>query len=268
MSAPFVGIGGGHQLFLRDWGEGPAVLFLAGWGMDSRIWGEVMVSLNRRGLRTLAYDRRGHGRSTDPGHADYDSLADDLAKVLEALDLRDVTLIAHSGASGEAIGYIGRYGRERIARLVLVGATGPRMMTDGEGAPGLTPEMGQAVQARLAGDLPGWIEENIEPFAPGHHASLGAWMSAMVQDTSRRILLDFQSAILAADFRSEAARLDFPVTIIHGDRDASAPIELTAEVYARLIPGSRLLVYEGGAHGLMVTHADRLAADIAERVPR
>lgn len=266
MSAPFVKIGSDHQLFLRGWGDGPPIVLLAGWGMDSRIWGDVMVALNTHGLRTVAYDRRGHGRSTDPGRADYDSLADDLASVLQALDLHDVTLVAHSGAGGEAFRYVARYGRDRIARLVLVGATGPRMMQDGGGTPGLTSEMADAVQGRLAADLAGWIEENVEPFAPGHRAALGAWMSAMVQDTSRRILLDFQKAILAADFRRDAAELDLPVTIIHGDRDASAPIELTARVYARLIPGSKLLVYEGGAHGLMVTHADRLAADIAEGV--
>ncbi|WAJ26105.1 alpha/beta fold hydrolase [Antarcticirhabdus aurantiaca] len=266
MSAPFVEIGGGHQLFLSDWGSGLPIVLLAGWGMDSRIWGEVMVGLNARGLRTIAYDRRGHGRSTDPGRVDYEDLADDLAAVLTALDLRGVSLVAHSGAAGEAIRFLLRHGTERTARLVLVGATGPRMMSDRDGWPGLTPEMAGAMRARLAADLPGWIEENIELFAPGRRAALLAWMSGMVQDTSRRILLDFQDAILSSDLRRDAARLKLPVTIIHGDRDASAPIDLTARAYARLIPGAELVVYEGGAHGLMVTHADRLAADIAGRV--
>ncbi|KMO12593.1 alpha/beta fold hydrolase [Methylobacterium indicum] len=264
MTAPFVEIADGHRLFLRDWGSGPPVLLLAGWGMDSRIWGDVMVALNAHGLRTIAYDRRGHGRSTDPGRADDEGLADDLARVVAALDLRRVTLVTHSGAAGEAIRYLARYGTERIARLVLVGATGPRMMAD-DGGPGLTPEMAAAMRARLASDLPGWIEETIEPFAPGHRAALGAWMSGMVQDVSRRILLDVQDAILSVDLRPEAARLALPVTLIHGDRDASAPLDLTARAYARLIPGAELVVYAGAAHGLIVTHAARLAADIAGR---
>ncbi|TNC10718.1 alpha/beta hydrolase [Methylobacterium terricola] len=265
MSAPFVEIGDGHRLFVRDWGRGSPVLLLAGWGMDSRIWGEVMVALNARGLRTLAYDRRGHGRSTDPGWADTDALADDLARVLSGLDLRGVTLVTHSGAAGEAIRYLAREGSERIARLILVGATGPRMLADGDGGPGLTPDMATVMRARLATDLPGWIEEAIDPFAPGHRAALGAWMAGMVQDTSRRILLDFQDAILSADLRHEAAGLALPVTLIHGDWDVSAPIDLTARAYARLIPGAELVVYGGAAHGVMVTHAARLADDIAER---
>ncbi|MFH6785474.1 MULTISPECIES: alpha/beta fold hydrolase [Methylobacterium] len=265
MSAPFVEIEDGHRLFLRDWGGGPPVLLLAGWSMDSRIWGEVMTALNARGLRTIAYDRRGHGRSTDPGRADYDTLTDDLARVLAALGLRGVTLVAHSGAAGEAIRYLARHGTDRIARLVLVGATGPRMIAGGDGDPGLPPEIAAATRARLAADLPGWIEDAIEPFAPGHRAALGAWMSGMVQDTSRRILLDFQDAILSADLRHDAARLALPVTLIHGDHDASAPLDLTARAYARLIPGAELVIYDGAAHGLMVTHAARLAADIAGR---
>jgi non-heme chloroperoxidase len=127
-SQAHVEIGNGHHLFLRDWGEGPPVLLLAGWGMDSRLWGDVMLGLNARGLRTIAYDRRGHGRSTDPGVVNYDLLADDLATVLAALDLYDVTIIAHSGAGGEALRYLARHRDARVVKLVLVGAAGPRMM--------------------------------------------------------------------------------------------------------------------------------------------
>lgn len=233
--------------------------------MDSSIWGEVMLGLNSLGLRTIAYDRRGHGRSTDPGRVDYDALASDLDVVLETLDLKGAMLVTHSGAAGEAIRYLGRRQGERIERLVMVGATGPCMMAESPGAPGVPPEIASAMTHRIATDLAGWIEENIEPFAPGHRKALGDWMSAMVQSTSRRILLDFQAQILSSDFTGEASRLSLPVTIVHGDCDASAPVDLTARRYARLIPGAELVVYEGAAHGLMVTHAERLAADIAAR---
>lgn len=268
MSPPFVEIKDGHRLFVRDWGEGQPVILLAGWAMDSRIWGETMVALNARGLRTIAYDRRGHGRSTDPGSAGYDDLADDLAAVLDGLDMRDATLVCHSGAGGEAIRYLTRHGPDRLAHLVLVGATGPRMMAESEGAPGLTPDAAEQLSAQLATDLAGWIDENIEPFAPGHRARLGHWMATMVQDCSRRILLDFQRAIVATDLRAEAAALALPVTIIHGDGDASAPVDLTARRYAALVSDADLLVYEGAAHGLMITHAARLADDIASRATR
>ena len=129
MSPPFVEIAGGHRLFVRDWGAGEPVLLLAGWGLDSSSWGACMCRLAEAGLRAVAYDRRGHGRSTDPGHADFDALADDLAAVLDSLNLRGVTLVAHSGGVGEAIRYASRFGCARLQRFVLVGGTGPCMTT-------------------------------------------------------------------------------------------------------------------------------------------
>lgn len=154
MSPAFVARGDGHALFVRDWGEGPPVLLLAGWAMDSRIWGETMLALNAAGLRTIAYDRRGHGRSTDWGGHDFDALADDLAAVIAALDLSDVTLVAHSGAGGEAIRFCSRHGGGRVARLVLVGATGPRVLAP-PGEDGVDPAMLDALCTQLAGDLAG-----------------------------------------------------------------------------------------------------------------
>jgi pimeloyl-ACP methyl ester carboxylesterase len=261
-SAPFVPIAEGHQLFVRDWGSGTPVVLLAGWGMDSRCWGETMARLNRAGCRTIAYDRRGHGRSTDPGTCDYDLLADDLATVLDRLDIAGAVLVGHSGASGEIIRYLARHGSRRVARAVLVGGMGPRMIAAEPGAPGLSADLVEATIARIEVDLAGWIEENIEPFAPGADAVTRRWMEAMPLDTSRRTLVDFQRDILTTDLTEEARALPVPVTLIHGDLDASAPIALTARRYVELIPQARLVTYEGAAHGLMFTHADRLAADI------
>jgi len=167
MSAPFIGIADGHRLFVRDWGEGPPVVLLAPWAMDSRLWADVMTKLNAGDLRTVAYDRRGHGRSTDPGRIDHDLLADDLAAVLDGLDLTGVTLVAHSSAASEAIRYATRHGTCRIARLVLVAPMGPRMLA-GEDSPNGVPREGiEAVLDQQAHDLPGWIDANAEPFAPG-----------------------------------------------------------------------------------------------------
>ncbi|MDB5685901.1 MAG: hypothetical protein JWR77_490 [Rhizorhabdus sp.] len=265
-SQPNVDVGDGHQLFLRDWGEGPPVLLLAGWAMDSRLWGDVMLGLNARGLRAIAYDRRGHGRSTDPGVVNYHLLADDLATVLAALDLHGVTIVAHSGAGGEALRYLARHGDARVARLVLVAASGPCMMASANNPDGIPVALLEAVEQQLATDLAGWVDTNAEPFAPGASRRVIDWLSAMVLDTSRRMIVDFQREIATADLTADASSLTVPVTIIHGDRDASAPIDLTARRYAQIIPNAEFCLYEGVAHGVMVTHADRLATDIAKRV--
>lgn len=265
LSPAFVEIADGHRLFVRDWGRGRPIVLLAGWGQDSRIWGETMLALNGAGLRTIAYDRRGHGRSTDLEITDYDCLANDLASVLDTLDLDEVTLVAHSGAGGEVLRYVSRHGSRRLRSIVLAACTGPRMLAGADNPDGVSAGMAELLYRRLATDLSGWIDDNIGPFAPGTPERVNEWMSHMLLDCSRSAVIDFQRVILEADLRDDAAALDVPVTVIHGDRDVSAPIGSTARRYAAIIPGAALLVYEGVAHGLMVTHAEQLAADIARR---
>jgi len=265
-TAPVVETGDGQLLFVRDWGQGPTVLLLAGAGMDSRLWAETMVGLNDAGMRTVAYDRRGHGFSSDSGEVDYDVLANDLATVIATLDLRDVTLVAHSGASGEAIRYLSRHGDERIRHLVLVGATGPCMLAAQDNPNGVPREAAEALLGELAYDIAGWIDRNAEPFAPGVSDRLIQWLGQMIMDVSRRTFVDFQREILETDFRDEAAALHIPVTLIHGDRDASAPIELTAHAYARIVPDAELIVYEGAPHGLMYTERARFIGELASIV--
>lgn len=262
----YIRIADGHRLFVRDWGTGTPVLFLAGWAMNSDLWGEVMVALCDRGLRSIAYDRRGHGRSSDPGQLNYDLLADDLAKVLGALDLQGLTVVAHSGAAGEVIRYISRFGSERISQLILVGASGPCLMRGDKNPDGVPPEAVAELIRQMAQNIHGWIDENAEPFAPGASRRTLDWLGAMVLGCSRRIIIDFNRAIAEADFRAEVGALTLPVTVIHGDRDVSAPLDLTGRQFAALARGAELIVYEGGAHGLMLTHGQRLAEDISARM--
>lgn len=266
MTAPYVEIADGHRLFVRDWGKGTPVLLLAGWAMDSTLWATTMTDLNARGLRTIAYDRRGHGLSSDPGKVTFDLLADDLDAVMRALDLEGVTLVLHSAAVGEALRYITRHGLSRIARLIFVGGQGPCMIAGPDNTHGIPRAAAEAVMASMVHDMPGWLDANVEPFVPGAPRRTLDCLIGMVLGGSRRILLDYQHAIVEADFRPEAARLDLPVTIIHGDLDVSAPLDSTARRFAALIPGAELQVYEGVAHGVMVTHAARLARDIARVV--
>jgi non-heme chloroperoxidase len=261
MTQAFVELVQGHRLFVRDWGSGSPVLLMAGWGMDSSSWGTAMTALNARGLRTISYDRRGHGFSSDPGEVSLDALADDLAGVLESLDLHEVTLVGHSGAAGEIVRYISRYGRARIARVVLVCPAGPYMTGSDEAA-----KAGAEVLHQLETDLHGWIDANAEPFAPSASQRTLDWLSNMVLGCSRRVLLDFERTILETDLRNEVRALDLPVTVIHGDIDASCPLDLTGRLYAESIPGAELVIYTQAAHGLPITHAGRMAGDIADRV--
>jgi pimeloyl-ACP methyl ester carboxylesterase len=261
----FVTTRSGARLFVRDWGTGAPVLLLPGWAMTSDLWAPVMLRLNEAGLRAVSYDRRGHGRSSDPGPMDYDTLADDLHDVMEALDLHACTVVAHSGAGGEVLRAITRHGAARIGRLVLVGATLPAPMASETNPGGVLPEAFAAVERQLREDLDGWIEENAQPFCPSASARTIAWLAAMVQGASRRAIVAFQHEVAHADFRAEFARLDVPVTIIQGDLDVSAPPALCGERMLALKPDAEYLAWSGVAHGPMVTHPLQLADAIAER---
>lgn len=256
---------GGARLFVRDWGAGAPVLLLPGWAMTSDLWASVMLRLVEAGVRAISFDRRGHGRSSDPGPMHYDALADDLQDALEALDLRGCTVVAHSGAGGEVVRAITRHGHARIGRVVMVGATLPAPMASSTNPDGAPPEAFAAVERLLRDDLDGWIGENAQPFCPGASERTIAWLAAMVQGCSRRAIVDFQHAVAHADLRAEFQRIDVPVTIIQGDLDVSAPPALCGERMRALRPDAEYLAWTGVAHGPMVTHAARLADAIAAR---
>ena len=261
----FIRTRSGAELFVRDWGTGAPVLLLPGWAMSSDVWASVMLRLNDAGLRAISYDRRGHGRSSDPGPMDYDALADDLADVMAALDLRACTVVAHSGAGGEVVRAITRHGDARIARIILVGATLPAPMHSQTNPDGLPREAFEAVGRQLRDDLHGWIDENAQPFVPGASERTIAWLAQMVAGCSRRAIVGYQREVARSDFRAELARVAVPLTIIQGSLDVSAPPALCGERVAALKPDAEYVLYDGVAHGPMVTHVARLAGDIAAR---
>jgi pimeloyl-ACP methyl ester carboxylesterase len=256
----------GVRLFHRDWGEGRPVVFLHGWALTADMWNYQAEPLHRLGLRCIAYDRRGHGRSEDPGFGyDYDTLADDLEAVLAALDLRDVVLVGHSMAGGEVVRYMTRHGdKGRVAKLLLLSPALPCVLKGEDNPDGIDRALLDHVREHgYRRDYAKWLRDNEEPFfVPETSRAMRDWVADQMLQVSAKAMMDCNLAMIEADFRSELAQIDLPSLVIHGDRDVSAPLELTGARAAALIPDAELRVYEGAPHGLFVTHMDRLNADI------
>ena len=268
VTAPgFIRTDDGVDLFYRDWGDGAPVLFVAGWSLPSDMWQYQMLALSQRGLRCIAFDRRGHGRSSDPGRGyDFDTLAGDIAAVMEALDLQRVTLVGHSMGCNEIVRYLGRHGGARVARIALLGTMTPMIAYDESNPDGIDPALLEAFRSQQLGrDFPQWIEDNLPPFvSPDTTPAMGNWLRQMALGASLHALTECNRSVAAADFRAELPRVTVPVLLIAGDADVSAPLELTARPSAALFPDARLKLYEGAPHGMFVTHMDRVNADLLE----
>jgi non-heme chloroperoxidase len=249
---------------VRDWGSGPPVLFLSGWTLTADMWAYQMAPLAAQGLRAVAYDRRGHGRSSDPGAGyDIDTLADDLAAVIESLDLKAVTLVGHSMGGGEIARYLTRHGAGRVARVLFLAPTTPFLLKTADNPMGVDEALFAHARAAFAADFPGWLDANGDPFVvPQTSAGMRAWIKGMMLQCSMKAVLDCNQAFTRTDFRPDLARIRLPTLVIHGDADASAPLPLTGRRTAEMVPGARLIVYEGAPHGLFITHMTRLNADL------
>jgi pimeloyl-ACP methyl ester carboxylesterase len=261
---PFVAAPDGTRLFVQDWGSGRPVLLLSAWTFDASIWGSHIAALDAKGFRCIAPDRRGHGRSemTSAGY-DLDTLTDDVAAVIEQRDLREVTLVGFSMGSMEAVNYLRRYGSERIARLVLVSPTTPFLLKTEDNPDGVPKAMIDANNAAIARDFAQWIAANEAPFfTPDTPEITRAWIREMMLRVPVPVALACRKTIAFADLRAAAAKIDCPTLILHGDKDASAPLPLTGAKTAKLIQGSRLIVYEGGPHPLPITHRERVLSDM------
>jgi len=265
----FIHTADGTALFYRDWGTGKPIVFVASWVLPSESWSYQMAALAEQGFRCIAYDRRGHGRSSDPGRGyDFDTLADDLATVLETLDLRDVTLVGFSMGGAEIIRYVTRHGAARVGRLVSIAPTTPLMMrrTDNpsDNLNGFDEAVIEDLHRAFEQDFPRWVEENARPFVlPETSQATVEWIKAMALQTSLKAVLDCHRMLVREDFRAELKAIDLPVLVIQGDADISSPIDLAGRPTAELIPGARLEIYEGAPHGLFITHRERLNRDLA-----
>ena len=252
----FVETQDGASLFYNDWGTGKPVIFTHAWGLNADIWEYQLIELADQGLRCVAYDRRGHGRSTDPGRGyDYDTLADDLAAVIDHLDLRDATLVGFSMGNGEAVRYLSRHGSRRITRLVMVSTVGPQ--TDGSLWGGFI--------AGLKHDRPTFFTDSVVGFTgglPSVSPALAQWVVAQFMRASPRATIECMRAIAKSDLRADMNAITVPTLIIHGGKDLVNPIDKTARKTAEAIAGSELRVYDDAPHGLVITHRERLTRDL------
>lgn len=256
----------GTQLFMRDWGTGPTVLFLAGWALPSDFWARQMVPLSDAGMRCIAYDRRGHGASADPGTGyHYDSLADDLADVIETTHAgQPIVLVAHSMSGGEVLRYLKKHGRHRVAGVVLVGTTLPTVGRSAAHPQGVSREQAEGYRQNvILADFPKWLQDNARPFfVDSTTQDTVEWVKSLMLRSSMKSVIDCHRAQTDTDFHDELDAFDLPLLVIHGDRDVSAPLEHTGQVVARRLPKATLKVYPGAPHGLPVTHAKLLNDDI------
>ena len=227
-----------------------------------------MADLAGRGLRCVAYDRRGHGRSGESNRGyEFDTLADDLAAVLEQLDLHDLTLVGQSVGCGEIVRYLSRHASNRVARVALVSTITPFILKTDDNPEGVDRATLEYVRKVLSKDRPHPIAAAAPAFfgAPKNNVSqeiMDWWVRMMVDQCSLKVMLDLHRTFTETDFRPELRKISVPTLLIHGDKDTSSPIETTARKTAPLISGCQLKVYEGAAHGLPITHADRLNADL------
>ncbi|MBO0690802.1 MAG: alpha/beta hydrolase [Candidatus Dormibacteraeota bacterium] len=256
----------GTTLFHTEWGAGQPVVFAHSWGLNSDMWNYQVPDLVDAVCRCIVYDRRGHGRSERVGHGyDCDTLAGDLAALIEHLDLRDVTLVAHSFGAKEAVRYIANHGAERVARVVLVAPTTPYLLRTPDNPQGADRAFFEATAAALRRDVGQWCTDNAGPFFGTDTWVSSAtldWTLRMIVDTPLQVLLDTLWANVETDCREDLRRLPVPTLVLHGDADASAPLEITGRPTAALLPDGELKVYPDTGHGLYVSEHDRVNADV------
>lgn len=260
----------GTRLFYKDWGTGDPVVFLATRAQSSDMWQYQMIRMIQQGLRCIAYDRRGHGRSDQPGSGyDYDTLADDLAALLDQLDLREVTLVGHSMGGGEIIRYLTRHGPQRVSRAIFLASATPFLQKTPDNPNGFPRDVLEATAKAIAIDFPKWLADIQDPyFARDTTQQMKQWSAAMALQTTVLAAVALDRAIANADFREELKAISIPCLVIHGDKDIFTPLDLCGRQTADCIPGSQLLVYEGASHGFPLTHIERLTSDLVKFIRR
>jgi len=261
----------GTEIFYKDWGTGQPVVFSHGWPLNADAWDDQANFVASHGYRAIAHDRRGHGRSSQPWDGnDMDHYADDLADLIEALDLRDAVLVGHSTGGGEVTRYIGRHGTSRVAKVVLVAAVPPLMLKTGANPGGLPIETFDAIRNGLLTDRSQFYQDLSMPFyganRPGADISRGLrdWFWALSIQVGLKGAYDCVKAFSETDLTEDLKKIDVPTLIVHGDDDQIVPLDDSGWLSAQLVKDAILKVYPGAPHGLANTMAykDTFNADL------
>ena len=259
----------GTTIYYKDWGTGPVLTFSHGWPLNADAWDGQMLFFAQNGFRAVAHDRRGHGRSSQTSSGnDMNGYADDLAAVIDALDLKDVTLVGHSTGGGEVVRYITRHGTKRVVRAVLIAAVPPLMLKTPANPEGLPMEVFDAIRAGVAGDRSQYYKELAVQFyganRPGAKVSQGIldqfWLWSM--QAGLKNAYDSIKAFSETDFTEELKKIDVPTLVMHGEDDQIVPVKDSAKKSARLIKGAKEIYYPGAPHGLTATLQDQVNSDL------
>jgi len=259
----------GTQIYYKDWGSGQPVIFSHGWPLSADAWEDQMLFLGARGYRCIAHDRRGHGRSSQPSNGnEMDTYADDLAKLVETLDLKRAVHVGHSTGGGEVTRYIGRHGNERVAKAVLIGAVPPLMLKTAANPNGMPKEAFDAIRAGVAADRSQFFYDLTMPFygynRPGAKVSEGVrrsfWMQGMMAGFPAAY--DCIKAFSETDLTEDLRKISVPTLLLHGDDDQIVPIGASALLSSKIVRSATLKVLPGLPHGLCTTHKDVVNAEL------
>ncbi|HVF27196.1 MAG TPA: alpha/beta hydrolase [Pyrinomonadaceae bacterium] len=259
----------GTRLYLKDWGRGRPVILMHGWPLSADSWDDQALAIAGAGFRTIAYDRRGFGRSGQPWDGyDYDTLADDLAAVVEETGATDAALVGFSMGGGEVARYMSRHGGKNVAQAALVASVVPYMLkTKGnpEGVDEKTfAQMTEGMKQDRAHFLAGFFKDFYGVGSASQPASdeVIEWSRDVAMQASLKATLDCAAAFATTDFRPDLASFSVPTLIIHGTGDKTVPIDATARAAARAISHARLIEYDGAPHGLLATHKKQVTDDL------
>jgi len=259
----------GTQIYYKDWGTGQPVVFSHGWPLSADAWEDQMVFLGSRGYRCIAHDRRGHGRSSQPWTGnDMDTYADDLATLVETLDLKKAIHVGHSTGGGEVARYIGRYGTSRVAKVVLIGSVTPLMLKTDANPGGLPMEVFDEIRANVLADRSQFFKDLTLPFyganRPDAQVSQGLrdsfWLQGMA--AGFKGVIDCIKAFSETDFTQDLEKLDVPTLILHGDDDQIVPIGASALLTSMIVKKATLKIYRGAPHGMCSTLKDQVNEDL------